>query len=141
LRIEAENLGLGGVVVLFGHLPHRQSLELAAKADALLVILGTGAGNEAVYPGKIFEYLRLGKPVLSLGPRESICGSLVKSLGRGIHADAGDLAAVKAGVLTLYTRWGSGTLPRFSPGCETEQFERRQTARQFAEIFDGLTPP
>jgi hypothetical protein len=50
------------------YLPHRQSLELAATADMLLLLLDDQPGAERVVPAKLFEYLALGKPILAIGP-------------------------------------------------------------------------
>ncbi len=55
-------------VVRHDYLPHRQSLDLAAGADVLLLLLDEQPGAERVVPAKMFEYLALGKPILALAP-------------------------------------------------------------------------
>ncbi len=47
---------------------HTRSLQLVASADVLLLLLANDAGAERVVPAKLFEYLAVGKPVLSIGP-------------------------------------------------------------------------
>ncbi len=51
-----------------GYLPHSQALELAKSADALLLLLADEPGAERVVPAKLFEYLALNRPILSVGP-------------------------------------------------------------------------
>jgi glycosyltransferase involved in cell wall biosynthesis len=64
-----EGLRTTGVsVVRHDYLPHRKSLELAATADILLLLLDDQPGAERVVPAKLFEYLALAKPILAIGP-------------------------------------------------------------------------
>ena len=51
-----------------GYLPHRECLRRAAAADALCLLLADRPGAERVVPGKLFEYLALGRPVLAIVP-------------------------------------------------------------------------
>lgn len=48
------------------YLPHGESLKLAASADLLLLLLADEAGAERVVPAKLFEYLALRRPILSV---------------------------------------------------------------------------
>lgn len=63
--IDAE--GLRDVVSFHPPLPRRQALAAQAAADGL-VLLGDAAPQRLQIPAKVFEYLRLQKPVLSLFP-------------------------------------------------------------------------
>lgn len=51
-----------------GYLAHRRSLEFAASAQALLLLLADLPGAERVVPAKLFEYLALEKPILAICP-------------------------------------------------------------------------
>ncbi len=50
------------------YLSHQQSLQFACEADGLLLTLADQPGAERVVPGKLFEYLALKRPILSLVP-------------------------------------------------------------------------
>ncbi len=50
------------------YLSHQQSLQFASEADGLLLTLADQPGAERVIPGKLFEYLALRRPILSLVP-------------------------------------------------------------------------
>lgn len=45
-------------------LPHQQAVQYQVTADALLLVVGKGAGSDVVLTGKIFEYLGAGRPGL-----------------------------------------------------------------------------
>lgn len=48
------------------YLSHQQSLQFACKADGLILTLAEQPGAERVVPGKLFEYLALQRPILSM---------------------------------------------------------------------------
>ena len=48
------------------YLSHQQSLQFACKADGLILTLADQPGAERVVPGKLFEYLALQRPILSI---------------------------------------------------------------------------
>lgn len=131
-------LGLGDVVEFLDYLPHRQSLKMAAQSHVLLLILGENDENRSVYPGKLFEYLRLGKPVLSLGPRESIAGSLIEQTGCGWHLFINDITAIESKILALYRQWEAGGTLSFGPERRAPQYERKQLTGEMARVFNEL---
>jgi glycosyltransferase involved in cell wall biosynthesis len=73
-------------VARLGYVPHEQVLPELAQSDMNLCILDDVPGNEAVYPGKIFELMYLGRRILSLTV-SGACSRLVEShdLGRVLH--------------------------------------------------------
>lgn len=50
------------------YMSHGESLMELCKANALLLIIGDFPGSERIYTGKLFEYIRCGKPILSMVP-------------------------------------------------------------------------
>ncbi|SMP44191.1 Glycosyltransferase involved in cell wall bisynthesis [Neorhodopirellula lusitana] len=70
------------------YLPHEEALQLAADADALLLLLSGDEGAERVVPAKLFEYLALKLPVLAICP-EGETNELLWKHGReyGLRVD------------------------------------------------------
>jgi glycosyltransferase involved in cell wall biosynthesis len=48
--------------------PHSEAIKLMASSSLLLLVIPSTKSNKAITPGKIFEYIATGKPVLSIGP-------------------------------------------------------------------------
>lgn len=63
IKKEIENHGLADQVDFIGFIPYREVLEQMLAADYLLVC----ATEKRHVPGKLFEYLRTGKPILAFG--------------------------------------------------------------------------
>jgi glycosyltransferase involved in cell wall biosynthesis len=111
--------------------PHTEALAAMAAADALLLVVGGGRGPAVPgwLPGKIFEYLRSGKPVLSLGDPQGDAAQLIGRYGQG-HAVPEDDAAGIARALSLMLE--QQAMAPSSPPASPAVFERRELARQLA---------
>lgn len=92
--------GLKDVVAWETYLPHREALKKAAGFDALsLSIEDDIPGSEMVTPGRIYEHIRLKKPVLAICPPESDLAWLVKHHRAGEVVAYNDVAGIKAVLL------------------------------------------
>jgi FkbM family methyltransferase len=127
---------LEGVVQFTGYLSHRDSLIYASKANALLLIVGPGEKNKSVYPGKIFEYLRLKKPILALSPNGSLVENLINDTKRGINVDFDDIQAIEEAILSLYINWERNQEIEFKIDDKITIFERKNITRQLVNLFD-----
>ncbi len=57
---------LKSVVVLHKFVPHSKALRVMAAADGLLLFYGQEYTSRASIPGKLYEYLRVGRPILAV---------------------------------------------------------------------------
>ena len=73
-------LDICDIVPLLPPLPHREAMKDCALADALLIFQAASCNHQI--PAKTYEYLRLGKPILGLTPKESDTGRLLDE-GKG----------------------------------------------------------
>jgi len=94
-------LGLGEIVEVMGHLPHRKALEAMKRADVLVLVGDTAPGSGDYIPGKLYEYMAVAKPILALSmPGEST--RIIETFRLGVVADPNDLAAIKAAVMRMW---------------------------------------
>ncbi|MCC9599519.1 glycosyltransferase [Stieleria sp. JC731] len=130
-RLKTTSVGLQ----CHGYLPHRESLHLAQSADVLLLLLADQPGAERVVPAKLFEYLALQKPVLS------ICGSgevasIVQCYSHVSRFDPRQSEMIAA--------WLRSRLENLEPGNAIssepiEQFSRRSQAKTLSHIASDLS--
>ena len=136
----AEACGLAGSVTITGPLGRMEALRRVARSD-LLLLLAEGLTQQI--PGKTYEYLRTGQPILAL-TGEGATADLLSRTGGAWVVDPGDLAGVAAAVLEAYRRWQDGR-PGPTPDPEVVAgFDRRVLCGQFAAAFErvaaGLNP-
>ncbi len=147
-------LGLGDVVRVLGNLPHRNALSLMKGADALLLIGDVSPDAGAYIPGKLYEYMGVGKPILALNmPGEAT--EIIRRFQLGRVADPTDKEAIKRAYLELYRAWkeseqtGGAEAETGADGASRLQadeefaervkpYERREQARQLAQLMDEL---
>ena len=76
---------------LLGFLPHRRILQLQRSADVLINIANE---DPAQVPGKLYEYLGSGRPILHVSRQRDTSAELVASLRRGWTSD-GSLSSLQ----------------------------------------------
>jgi glycosyltransferase involved in cell wall biosynthesis len=134
-----ETIGLKEVCQTTGYLPHRQSLAHLMAADVLLLIVGRGPGSEAVFTGKIFEYLASGKTILCLAD-PGAAADLVREAQAGVVVDPEDIEAIADQIKELYLRWVDGALNRQQAKPEVvERYERSALTGQLAAVLNEIT--
>jgi glycosyltransferase involved in cell wall biosynthesis len=89
---QVAQFGIGDQVQIAGYYTRHESNARLAACD--LVFLPLETGDDPLYiPSKIFDYIKLGKPVLILG-KQSDCTDILQRSGLGLLADPFDADAV-----------------------------------------------
>ena len=74
---------LGENLVELGYLPHDETVREQRAADILLLPLRQEPEYAKVLPGKIFEYLAAGRPVLGIGQEDGAAAAILRDAGAG----------------------------------------------------------
>jgi glycosyltransferase involved in cell wall biosynthesis len=123
-------------VHFLGYLPHAASVALIRSADLLFLPMhkiraGARAG---IVPGKTFEYLATGKPILAAVPAGD-ARDLVQQARTGLVCDPDDVAAMMRIIRAEIARWESGApAPVVDAAC-VSRFERKALAGKLAEVL------
>jgi glycosyltransferase involved in cell wall biosynthesis len=91
-----------------------------------------------MYPGKVFEYLATGIPILAMVPRDSITAELIHKTRAGWVVPPDDIGAIKSTILRLYWDWKKGNLSIDPNKQIIEKFERYNLTRDLANILDKI---
>jgi len=132
----AGKYNLTEMVEALPYMPHRKSIQNLMMSDAVLLLLGEG--TEAIYTGKLMEYINTGRPILASVPAKGAAAALIAETKTGLVADCGDVETTAKNFLTLYQNWLEGG-GQFQPDKQKiAQYERRELTKKLAEIFNGL---
>jgi glycosyltransferase involved in cell wall biosynthesis len=134
-RTELNHSALAGRTTCPGQVDHATTLRAMRNASALLLVANTTPGAEATVPGKLFEYLAVGRPVLAVAPRKSSTADVLDQTGGGWLAPAGDPAAIACVLHRAFQRHQSGIAMAADPR-KLRRFERRELTADLAAIFD-----
>jgi glycosyltransferase involved in cell wall biosynthesis len=120
-------------VTRLGYLEHSRALSHLASSHAALCILDDVPGVERIYPAKIFEIMRVGRPCLALTP-EGALAQLVRRHRLGEVVAPRDPEAIAAALARMLRAFVQGAPIPHAP-VDIERFDRRVQAAHFAEVF------
>ncbi len=118
-----------------GYLPHAEALATLAASHIALCLLADLPGSERIYPAKIFEIMRLGRPALVLTP-EGALARLVQRHRLGSVVAPDDVPAIAAELERSVRAFCAGTLALHSEAVDVERFDRRRLAAEFARVLE-----
>jgi len=130
-----QQFGLERMVKLKGYLTHKQSLRELSSASTLLLITTDSAGSEVLTTGKIFEYFRLGKPILGILPPAGAAASLIKETKAGVIVSPKNILGIKQILKDYFRKWAQGELKVELEEEKLKQFERRNLTAKLAGVF------
>ncbi|HZK59491.1 MAG TPA: glycosyltransferase, partial [Cryobacterium sp.] len=132
----ARKEGVASQVHAHLEVPYAESLAIQARADALLLLMWEHPEEEGVLPGKLFEYMGAGRPVLAVGAGEGAAARLIADRGLGLASS--DPAAITAQLrVWLREKDASGRVPPLPEGS-TAEFARAHQVRRLADFFSSV---
>ncbi|ALH82320.1 glycosyltransferase [Sphingopyxis macrogoltabida] len=76
-----------------GRVPRAQALNAQCHADALILVVGTAPWEDTLLPGKLFEYIGSGRPIIALANPGSDSGKVIAGYELGIATTQEDAIA------------------------------------------------
>ncbi|KQC29233.1 glycosyltransferase family 4 protein [Flagellimonas eckloniae] len=126
--------GLQSYVEQLGYLSHSDVLKAQQKSQVLLLLEIDSAETKGIIPGKLFEYLNAGRPILAIGPSEWEAGEIVQETNAGAVFSHTDTTALKDLLLTWFKTYQKGKLTLNSKGIQ--QFHRRELTKALANYIE-----
>ncbi len=135
VREMAVECGVSDCVKILGPRSRPETLRRMTEADLLLLL----AERFVIQiPGKTYEYLRAGRPILALTP-EGALANLLRRIGGGLVVNPNDTAGVLAAVRESVLRWKQGRVHHVADPGAIAGFDRRVLAGRLTELFDRLS--
>ena len=133
----AAALGLGDVVRFPGAIEHAAARALQRSADLLLLWRPRGTGYRTMVPGKLYEYLDSGRPLLAVLPAGDEAAALVESAG-GTRVAPGDAPALALALERAFAAWRDGGRSPDDRPAWLEGHTRARLAARLATTLDDL---
>ncbi len=113
-------------------IPHQQLLQTYGETDVQLLVLAHTALAPGNLPGKFFEYLASGNPILAVGPVQGDARDVLVATGAGKIFERSDRAGITAALWFYYQQWKSGAAPPSNPALA---YARPQLAKQLSDLL------
>ena len=123
--------GFEHIISVENRVEHLLALEEMAKADILLILRPIAFDVPHMGAGKIYEYLRTGRPILGLGPDNGVIPQIIHDARIGGYYSKGEERAA----VELLRGFANGRI-RFLPNWEyVNQFDRRRQTEKLAQLL------
>ena len=132
-----ERQGLSDQTEAIAYVPHTEVLGLLPRAQVLLLLNNNTPNVMGIIPGKTYEYLASGRPILAITPTESDVARVIRETEAGIACDFSDKAAIEAAIKELYAAYRKGELKTRQKAID--RFSRRNATGQIAEQLTEIS--
>lgn len=131
-----EKRGLLSYVHDYGYVAHLDAVCFQKQSQILLLIEIDSPDTKLILPGKLFEYLVSGRPILAMGPESSDFASIISETQTGAFFRYSQKEEVKAYILSCFTAFLAGTLKVSAHGIE--KYARKNLTEQLARLLTKL---
>jgi len=132
---QLRQLGLTDIVTLAPYLPYKDALAEQAAADGLLLFQGERYDHQI--PAKVYEYLRLGRPILALVGENGDTAALLREAGGAVTAPLNSAPAIAAKFMEfidLVKQSGNG----MPSSVGVQRYSRRHATQLLAGLLDHV---
>lgn len=121
-----------------GYRDHKDAV-LCQKSSSLLILpLRKEPEYRATLPGKLFEYLASGRPVLGIGQTDGAMAVIINRTKAGFVFGWDDKASIRRYIDLCWEKFMQGTLE--ADTFDIERFSRRNLTHEMAALLDSLDP-
>lgn len=135
----AQRFGLSDILVQTGYLSHREALQSNLDSNLLLLLIGEGDKLKSFYSAKLFEYLRSGRPILAIAPKNGVVDQVLRESGHGKALSSRQIDEIKAMILDEYLKWKNHQGQGFLYSPVIERFEGKYLTCQLADVLFTAT--
>jgi len=124
---------LSAVTMFTPSVPHKDLIAKYGEAALLLLVLTGYKDAEGYMPGKLFEYLATGLPIIATGPEQGDAAQLLQETGAGDMIDGSRGEVIQAKLTGHYQQWKQAT-GTVKPHTGTA-YSRREITRKLTELL------
>ena len=129
------NAGLEDNLLDFGYQNHLTAVKEQKSASLLILPLRKEPEYRATLPGKLFEYLASGRPVLGIGQTDGAMARILSETKAGTVFDWDDKDSIKDYIDTSWDFYKNGLLT--SKAENIEQYSRRKLTSRMARLMEA----
>lgn len=125
--------GLSKFVNDLGYLPHAQAITHQRSSQVLLLIEINSLHTKSIIPGKLFEYMVSGRPIVAIGPNGSDFADIITQTNTGVFVDYGGKEKLKTTILDYYESFLQGNLQVHAVGLQA--YSRRNLTQHLSQLL------
>lgn len=131
--------GLENNLIVHGYVSHQESLNAINAANILLLTNFDNQASKGIIPGKLFEYMATGNPILAIGPTDADVEKILQKTEAGNYFMPQQVEEMKGFILSVYRQWLVNPNQKFETNeKEVQQFNRKNLTSKLVKVVDKL---
>lgn len=129
-----ENISTYGLMPnteIIGYLSHKDAVAFQRKSQVLLLVEIDSEETKGIIPGKLFEYMAAGRPILGVGPKEWEVAELITETNTGRSFGYDTKGLLKEVILMWFNQYLDGNLKRNTENIE--KYSRKALTEQLVK--------
>ena len=125
--------GLNLYLKLIPTVPHIEAVNYQNRSQALLLIEANTISASYIIPGKLFEYLGSGRPIIGIGPELSDINSILNKTSTGVYFNYSEHKKLKSHILDLFLSYNKNNLKITAKNIQ--KYSRYNCTKKLSEIL------
>ncbi|SEM31387.1 Glycosyltransferase involved in cell wall bisynthesis [Aquimarina amphilecti] len=116
-----------------GYVSHKEAIEIQRSSQVLLLVEINSEETKCIIPGKLFEYMISGRPILAVGPKGADISKLIKETNSGHFFEFQEYSEMKKVILECFRKFQEGNLITETKGIE--KYSRRALTKEMSSLL------
>ena len=129
------SFGLNPYLNNLGYVSHSEAIVHQKKSQVLLLIEINSDDTKSIIPGKLFEYMVSGRPIIAIGPNGSDFAEIIAKTNTGVFFDYSEKMKLKSVLLGCYNQFLEGKLQSNAVGLL--QYSRKSLTGKLVELIQN----
>lgn len=121
------------------YVPHDKIIEIQKQSRVLLLLINDTPNAKVILPGKFFEYMASGRPILCIGPHDGDAAQIIRETHSGFVADNNHLDDIIDKLTILYQKYKDNQDEVVADNIA--QYSREQLTSVMAQRLDEISKP
>lgn len=131
-----KKMGLAPYLEKIDFLPHTQAIATMKQSQVLLLCINNTENQNGIIPGKLYEYLGSGRPIICVGPDNNDASQILQDAQGDVVAPYQDEAKTKLLLLKYYEKYLQKELKADSKSIM--KYSRKALAKRYTELLNSL---
>ncbi|HET8886627.1 MAG TPA: glycosyltransferase family 4 protein [Salinimicrobium sp.] len=130
-----QKFGLETFVTKKDYVSHKTALEIQRSSQVLLLLEIDSEETKGIIPGKLFEYMVSGRPIIGVGPTDSDIEKIMKETNTGRYFSYSEKPEIKTHLIELFNQFKAGNLKSAPIGLQ--KYSREALTGDLAQVINN----
>ncbi len=127
--------GLDQYLNNLGYVSHTEAIAHQRRSQVLVLIEIDSEDTKSIIPGKLFEYMVSGRPIVAIGPDDSDFAEIITNTNTGAFFKYSEKMKLKSVILDFYNQFLEGKLQ--SNGVGLQKYSRKNLTKELVQLLNS----